>query len=532
MGIRLIVVQQDLENGREVLVGKAPVSFLRTHYLGGFVDEQMRVVTAACGTPRYWDGGGDPVTWYCSEAQELLLIGSPELATKILCYGAMGAGKTAVLARWLIVQALALCVGCPAPPDVAIGAVAPTRSRRDLIVKALKSAVPAGWYDYRKKDSDFVLSCGVAIELRAAKAQSSDTGTPIAGQTWAACARDEGQDQTDAHDDVEMRGRGAPKGIYRELVTCTAKGTSKWKRWRDERLKSPNWCLYRLEYWSNVFVFPKYWEELKHDLSERGWILKVLAQDVAPEKAIYIAFNVDRNLIAFPPRGAQDVTRHVLRHHGPNFTVLGGHDPGVHQDVTILLKAFKLPGRKRHVWVAFDEIITRRTTSEQHAKALKTRLRNKWGVQMADTLGERALLRCDPHGQRDNRPHTTVYTEFRNEGFTIMSAAYTKKAVGSGWIPLKASIEMMNRLFHSASELVRLYLGTEYGRVMTPRLQHCLEMAEWDDSYEKQAGRKDDKDDDVSDPPDATRIAMWPYEKTRRLEQDAKQETEDWRIAA
>jgi hypothetical protein len=269
-----------------------------------------------------------------------------------------------------------------------------------------------------------------------------------------------------------------------------------------------------------------WWAQLKKELSERDYQRIVLAQDVGPERMVYTAFSREHNLLPVPQVGARDVTRDVLRSYGNgNLTMLGGHDPGAMQDTTIMLKAYRLAGSGRHVWFVVDELITRSTSTEQHAIALRKRLQERWGLNMpdpygrsiVDSLGDQIHLRCDPHGTSETSTHRSVYSEFANQGFIVRSAVYDSKGRGSGRLPREAGIEMINRLFCSADGTRRLHIACDEGRPTAPTLLRSIEMNERDEFGRAEQYHKGNKLKDLSDEPAALRYALWTFERTKRL---------------
>jgi hypothetical protein len=508
-GIEIRVVEQ-ASGGRPAIPGTPPVHVLRRVYRGGILDTQARRVVAECNTDEYRDRGGRPHVWYLSEHQARLVLHGEELGPKLLVYGAMGASKSHTLACWCVLQVLEH-YELSRFRTVAIGCTAPTQDRRDSIVKLIQQVCHPSWYRFYVVKNDFVFARGVSLELRATKMQSQELGSPLQGQTYMAIGSDELQDSTRAHADIEMRGRGAPGGVCKRLCTATAKDSMQWRAFRDDL--GPLWSIERLLGPSNFTVWPKYWEGLKDELSEREYRMKVLALDVGPERAVYPNFDRDKNL---RPVSGIDITHQILGHN----RVMGiGHDPGVLRNVSVMVKAYQDRRGGAPVWYVVDEFETKQTTTEEHASQLRDYLQRKWHIQHPGADEPRVVVRNDPWSNRDSGTDISVYDQFSAAGFDIKSAAYTAKGEGRGHLSLKASVETVARLIVSASGVRRLFIALkENGKPAAPNTLQSLELSEWDAWGHKHIGRKDDKRKDPTDYETALRYILHPYEKFRRQE--------------
>ncbi len=489
---------------------------VRNHFLGGIIDTRHRKLLLPCGTQGYQKAGGKPHVWYASHEQAELVLHGRDLDQKLLVYGAMGAGKTRVLAMWLIARSLeSVAAGWCRDKIRDAGATAPTQERRDILVKALAEVCRnESWYRYRVARCNFALACGITIELRATKEQTAAVGSAIQGQNWLFHGGDEYQDQIHAHHHIAARGRTAPDGVYRQCVTATAKDSLAWREWRDGL--SDLWGVKRLDGPSNVFVHRSWWTTLRKELSSREFKRVVLAMDVGPERQVHVTWDREHNLCEVPAVGAKDVTAQVLRRSGADFAMLIGHDPGVLRNVSVLLKAFEIKRGRKPAWFIMGEFETKQTTTEEHAMELRTHLQTVWGIQYQGVGEHRALVRTDPWTQRDTGTHKSVYEQFRQAGFDIKSAAYNKKGEGRGMVPLRASVEMVNRLFCSADKTRRLFVAqNEDGKSAAPETMRAIELSEWDPWGMKQMARKGDKTKDPTDHTSAVRYALWAYEQTR-----------------
>ena len=513
MGIELRVVEQDPASNWAPWADCPPLRVLRTHRLGGIVDPRLRRMVVKHRDPGY-QGRGRPTVWYCSTAQEPLLLHGEDQPQKILAYGAMGAGKTRLLAMWLVLRSIELCEWglCQHRPR-AIGATGATTARLDLIYEALSEISPASWGYRRRKADEVVLHCGVTLQMRATKQQSGAVGTPIQGQNWSAHAGDEYQDQSYAHAHILARGRDAPNGKYKQLCTATAKDSAAWRDFRDS-LPEEYWGIRRLEGPQNPFKPLSWWEDLRRNMSEREYKMYVLAEDVGPERAMYPAWRRDRNLRPLPRVGGTDITAKVTG----GYHMLVGFDPGALRHVSVLLLAYRLGHDSLPHWFVVGEVVTEHATAEEHALSLVQRLHG-WGVQKQDPLDPRALVKVDPWTQSDAGTHHSVYAQLHNVGLTTVSANYRESGKRSNPQPVHrgASIDMVNGLLHSASGNTRLYvaLDEDTGEPLAPKTAKALELAEWRPDGYRENVKKDDKSSDWSDFHSALRYALWGYEKPR-----------------
>ena len=491
-GVRVHVVKHDPHHGAEVIPGMAPVVSVATHERGGILDSR---------TMRWVGETKQPRIWYASEAQAALLF-PPRGAPKTLCFGGMGAGKTRTLAPWLLLRALEL-TGL----GVELGGTAPTSERLGMLTEALGELMPESWYTYRAKERLFLLRNGVRVRLVATTPRSAALGSPIQGWSWAASVSDEIQDSIAANADIEARGRRAPGGVYRRFCTATAKDSPEWRTFRDRLKSTGNWGIERLEGSSNAFVFPAFWESLKSEYDERTYKRLVLAQDVGPERAVYPAWDRDANLRPVPQVGARPIT-----HTRVGADALVGHDPGTLQDVSLLLRCYRVKDEEH--WYVEDEWTTSQTTTEEHALHVRSALQQKHDLLWPGEDEPKVLVRCDPQGDSDNKTDRSVYTVWRQAGIKILSAAYTPKGQPRGRVPKDAGIEMVNRLLCDAAGKRRLFVACDDKRTpCAPKLVEALEMSERDELGKAEAKIKGKAD--LSHWPAALRYALWPYEKVR-----------------
>lgn len=518
-GVLLYTVQQDPDgveirpDGPKVIRTREPERF------GGVFDTR---------TFEWIDESPNPVVWMCSEEQRALIVHGDDLPLQIVCEGAEGAGKTTgVLARWNILRALER-----AGQQLEFGCVAPTQARLERVRQALAEAMPPEWYAYRQRDWLFRFALGHQLRLVSAHRASEAEGSPVQGFDWAGGSGDEVQDQLHIVEDIRARGRRAPAGRYPMMLTATVKGNPQYRTFRDRWARTKRCGIVRLSGFGNPYVAPEYWEARKQELSLREYRRRVEAEDVGPERALYPSWDRNHNLRPIPQIGAEDVTAQVLSPWGARFVLLGGHDPGTLFDVTLLLKAYRVQGWRRHAWWVVDEITTEQTTTEQHTWVLMPRVREVWHCnqfdwrnQSSDTSG-RVLVHADPYSETGNdqkQPHKSVYTTLREAGLQVLPAATVASVekVKVGLVPKEAGIDMVNTLLCNAAGERWLYVACDDRREpVAPRLVHSLEMSERDTDGKAETQKKNA--DDLSHWPATLRYALWKLERPRRSQEAAQ----------
>jgi hypothetical protein len=180
------------------------------------------------------------------------------------------------------------------------------------------------------------------------------------------------------------------------------------------------------------------------------------------------------------------------------------------------------------------ELVTKASTTQEHAKALLELVQKRWGYNVyATRAGRHAPLtidpycgkihvRIDPYGDNDSKPDKSVRLQFEKLGMHARSAEY-KGGKGSGRVPKEAGIEMINRLLYSADKTVRLFVACDERRVpCAPKLVEALEMSERDSDGKAETKAKHKVD--LSHYPAALRYFLWRFE---RLKSDAPA----WRAA-
>lgn len=477
--------------------------------VGGRLD---RVTRAFVGPPEKWP------TWTVGVGQLPPLRFALGGSGRFVCVGAMGAGKTEVLARAAIVRAVLY------GRNAALGVVAPTQKRLRIIWQKIERLLPPAWViETRVADGEIVLINGCRLQFVAAKIYSRDIGSPIQGYSWGVGAIvDEEQDvENEALADVMMRGRDAREGRYAVLSTCTLKDTPDWRERKQKYEANPKTTLYRMEATANPFVDKRYWEELKHQLTERQYRMRVLALDARPERSVYPAFDRARHCMPRPRIGARDVTRHVTK-----FDYLLGYDPGSLHDVTLVLKAYQIHGDTLPTWWVIGELTTDATTTDEHVRALGQTLARQFDITSSD-----CIVVADPYGDRqdETRPDVSVYKRWTLHGYKIRPAAYAKGMRGAarpGCVPKEAGIEIVNTLLCNAANETRLYIDVDdRGAPVAPKLVAALEMSERDEAGKAETQKKGSAD--LSHWTAALRYSVYPWERVRLISKRWQSELTD-----
>jgi hypothetical protein len=525
-GVELRVVQKD-PNGRELVAGKPLLRVVNKYRFGGMVD-----VKAA--PAQYVGPSRDPQIWYCSEDQAPLILHGDDLPLGLLVYGSEGAGKTVCLAMWHFLRVLEhIGEGREG------GQTAPTEPRLEMVRAEMRRLYRREWYRYKASEDLFIFADGdedraTKIRLVSTHKQSEAQGSRVQGFSWSWAGRDEAQDQVEAHEDIESRGRAARDGRYKQLATATAKDNPQWRTFRDKLLTSVVandnlWQKFTLLGRRSPFVPDTFWDAKRGSMSLREYMRRVEAQDVPPELVLYGAWergDLEKpgNLRRIPP-GAIDVTAEVMSRWGSNITLLAGHDPGTLFDVTILLKAYRLKGIPAPVWWVVGEVTTEKTTTEQHVKALLEVARRDWQVNGLDFKGRpmedgaTMLVRADPYsdsGTGDKSPDRSVYTVFRQHGIRIMPAAHIASVDKTkvGRVPKEGRIDMVQTLLCAADGTRRLYVNCDDRREpVAPKLVEAFETCERDAAGKAETQRKDKRD--MSHWPAALGYGLWEIERPR-----------------
>lgn len=527
IGAILRVVERD-PRGAILLDGKPPLRVLREHRFGGIVDTKA-ATPYVCGPSRA------PRTWYCSEEQEQIILHRDTEPLGQLVYGSEGAGKTSALVQWTYLRWLELL-----GERREIGLFAPTSTRVDNVFNEIAKAFPSAWFRFSSSTGILTMCDGTRVRLVSTYRQSKAQGSPVQGFNLSAAARDEGQDQCEVAEDIESRGRSAKGGRYKQLITATAKDDPTWRTLRDQYDAArkpdgtPLWIRRTLYGRRSPFIDPSFWDAKKATMSPREYARRVEAKDVGPERATYVEWSRETNLITVPVDSAgvntawEDVTERELRGAGQGYAMLVGHDPGTLWDVSLFLRAYVKPsqsaaytkGKAKPFWVVLGELNTEQSTTEAHIAKLLAHVRQHHGLNRLSSTGRMApdarqiLVRADPAGSSDQRTDKSVYTQFSNAGVRIKPAAYSADGTSHGRVPREAGVELMNTLFCNATGERRLFVARNPdGSPAAPKLVAALESSERDGDGKAENARKGATD--VSHWPAALRYALWAIERPR-----------------
>jgi hypothetical protein len=524
LGITIRIVVAD-ENGEELLPGKPRLRVLREHHFGGMLDTRLT-------PPALVARSKSPVVWLASEGQEEILINTAQPAQ--LVEGAEGSGKTTTLVMWHALQWLShLGEGREGLQT------APTNLRLGLVRREIRKLWRPDWYRYvtRKDFVGYELCDGCAIRFVSTHRTSEAAGSPVQGFNSSWGGRDETQDQTEVHDDIESRGRAARDGIFPQLGTATVKDTSTYREFR-ESLPPSDWKIRPLVVAEAVndnldnliiktpFLTRAFVESKRRTMSAREFRRRYLAQLLPPELAVYYGWNRERNLVTVPRLGAVDVTSHILSNYrsycapSSRFVLVGCHDPGNIINVTEVLRLLVI--RDMPTWVAVGEFKTEQTTAEQHAEqfleyvqktfGIERRLRDRAGRLQPDPTSSKIAVFVDPHGKGESQTdYQTVYGAFQKFGVDVFSPAPM-----TGRIKRKARVEMMNRLLAgtAADSTPRLVVARDdHGFPLAPVLVDALESLVKRPGDDDPEGVRKKNESDKTHAPAATSYGLWPFEQ-------------------
>lgn len=506
--VRLRVISTELDGpGDRIRVASGrEVRVVREHLRGGVIDTKAF-------PPRIggWCQPADETVWLCSEDQEPIILHGDEAPRGNLVIGSEGSGKTTALAMW---HAFRWFENFGERREG--GQTAPTLNRLGLVKEEIYKLWPSPWRTFCNRDdfTGFDLCDGSRIRFVSTAPRPEKQGSPIQGFNWSWAGRDEVQDQTGVHSDIEARGRAARDGgtYYKQLGTATAKDSPDWRTFRDALIAGGAWGSCRLLIERSPFVEPGFLASKRMSgMTDREFRRRFLAEDVAPESRLY--FNWDRvhSLRPVPVVGARKITSLVLsRKLGPGFGLLIGHDPGTAKAASIYLDAYEIKGIPDPVWWVRGECFTLHATPQQHALKVLEEVRSRFGMNLR---GEVAHVRAQPVGQSENKPDQDVYKIWRGVGFDTRAAQYRKNdSTGTGHIGREARINMVNTLLVDAMGTRRLFVECDsHRRPMAPKLVEAFETIERE--ADGRISRDKDLSRDKSDSPDALGYALWPWEK-------------------
>lgn len=530
-GVALHTVVSD-PNGEVLIDGCPPMRVVNMQLFGGIIDTAHK-------RPHLVGMSDDPVIWYCSPAQELIVRHPDDQPLGQLVHGSEGAGKSTAIAQWLYFRWLELL-----GEGRWVGVFAPTLKRLGLVQAEMVKLYRPTWgrYVVRRTFEGYEMCDGTKFMFQHTHKQSQAQGSPAQGANLSAAARDEMQDQVDRHADITSRGRTAKNGRYKQIGTATAKDDSDWRALQGMVLSSGKWVKRSLSIYHSPFIDPAFLENVKGTISGREFLRRYgrpdgTVEDLPPELAVYYAWNRKRNLVA-RPRIATDVTAAILSDResytrpGARFTLMVTHDPGVIFNTSEIARLLVFPRVLTHrvtrekrtilvpTWAVVGELQTKQTTSHQHARQLREKLRDEFHVERDG--GSKAAVFCDPHGKGEgDTAYDVVYMAFQKEQLDVFNPVPV-----TGKIRRSQRVDMMNRLLgDSPDDWVEVVDGED---LPVPRLVVCTnedrqpvapELVKALESLKKSAGDKNPEGTHVKDERDKTHApaslayGLWPYEQ-------------------
>lgn len=513
--------------GDELIEGKPRLRVIAEKRIGGMAD-------TSATPPRIVGPSREPRVWYVSEEQAAALFHKDKTKLGQLIYGSEGAGKTRLLGMFHAVMWLRHF-----GERREGGQTAPTETRLEFVREEMHQLFPANWFRYQSANRRFVMCDGTRIQLVSTYRQSKAQGSPVQGYNWSWCGRDEAQDSTDVHEDIQSRGRSARNGEYWQMATATAKDDSEWRELRDVLISSGKWLKRNLSIFRSPFVAANFLADTKASTSAREFLRRFgdpitgEVSDLPPELAVYYGWLRSRNLV-HRPRIANDVTAAILRDYrsycrpGAGFSILCSHDPGAIYNTTVILRLLVYPYERRDAigrvvtdliptWAVVGELQTNQTTARDHAIALKKKLQDEFGVEFNATrdnpnpAGGKACIFVDPHGKGESATdYQSVYMAFQGVGLDVFNPAPI-----SGRIQRAARIEMVNRLLSgtAADERPRLVVLEEQGRTLAPKLVEAFEELKKSPGDKNPEGARRKDESDKTHAPAALAYGLWAFEQ-------------------
>lgn len=532
ISVTLKVVRSD-PAGEVLIEGARPMSVLRTYNLGGVLDTKAT-------PPRILsvneDPAPNPVTWYCSEDQERVILHDDTEPTGKLALGGMGAGKTTAGTIWLYLRWLeeieARIVAAKKarerdpnaaiPPPNEIGITSPTETRLSLVFNELFGMWPSSWWRFNSENKIATLADGFRLRGVSTHRQSASQGSRIQAFNWVHLFSDELQDCIEEFIHMQARLRANKTGRAKWYAPATAKDLPEWRTLQSAMMESGDWMLHQLLGPSSPFVSPDHWARMMRSMTESDYKRLVLAEDVPSESRVYSTFDRKHNLKPIP-FGAKKITSIVLSRKTNNRqdALLLGHDPGAAKAGTVWLDAYQLSRQQADeieapygepVWFVRAELFTLHAGDEAHALKAMDITRKQFGCNVRPDA-ERAHVRCQPLGAAEDKPDLSTFAIWRRIGFEIKAAQYSKTGQGIGQIKKDSRIGVVKTLFRNAYGKRRLFLECdERGRPLTPQLLSALETMERDEKGRAEHEEKNVKHD-KSDLPAAMGYALYPFEK-------------------
>jgi hypothetical protein len=535
MRVILKVVVAD-PNGERIWRGRPKLRIVREHRIGFVWDTKAR---RSAG----WSFSSAPLVWFASEKQAAILF--ERSAPAQLVEGSEGAGKTTVLAMWHFIQWVR-----HAGEGREGLQTAPTNMRLGLVKREIRKLWRPEWYRYATRQ-DFVgfeLVDGSAIRMVSTHKQSAADGSPIQGFNSSWGGRDETQDQTEAHEDIESRGRAARDGVFPQLCTATVKDSAAYRNLKSKVAESHEWSVCQLLMCRSLdgtldniemmtpFVAKAFVEAKKKSMSAREFRRRYFAEDLMPELAVYYEWLRTRNLQPLPNIGAFNVTPQILAPYqsymapGSRFSLAAGHDPGVIYNTSVVARLMVVGGLPQ--WRVVGEFQTKQTSAIDHARQFREylaktfdverRIRDRSGNLRPDPESSKVATFVDPHGRGEGKTdYQTVYGAFQAVGMDVFNPA-----PHNGFVKRSARVDMLNRLLGGTAAqqgVPRLVVNENApGEPAAPVLVRSFEQLVKRPGDENPEGFQRKDETDMTHAPSALAYLLWSFEQQHITEHTVK----------
>ena len=439
----------------------------------------------------------------CHEGQVPLLTFDDDSVMRLLALGSPGAGKTFAAVRKALLLALMR-------PNSTGGLIAPTGDRKEIVWRDFLEACPPQWIEHvRPSKNEIQLKNGVVVQVLAARHSSQQYGSPLQGRSFDWCVVDESQNLTDeSHQEVATRGRRAGKK-YVIIETATNAQVPSF-RIRLEHFKTNTlYRMLRFSGFTNPWVEPAYWHNMRADMSERDYKEKILAMDVPPEMLVYGRFSFEESIC---PRGVvpawmsdvekrrvgslRDITEQITNDaFNKPYKYIIAQDFGVLVNAAEVLKCYMTTSGERWWWIV-DEVTSGGATDHHSRKLMSYYDQND------------AVVIADPHINVAAGSDKSDYNIFRNDGWDIHPAAHGK-------ISRKHRISMVQSLLQDADGKRRLFIDCSGpAQPRCKRLVQSFMVSAYNDVGEPERERKTG----IHDPshwPSAVGFGLYRWEKMR-----------------
>lgn len=403
------------------------------------------------------------------DAPEGMLLGGP------------GTAKTYGGILWKILRALQL-------PNTVGGIMGPTVERLRETIWADYIALVGGilgWIDnISDKAMTIRLKNGRVEQFVGARIGDRRRGSASQGRSWDDLLCDEVQNcDPAAIKDGRERGRRAGKN-FRVRHTATNFNVSQhFALLKASFHENPRRKLIRVTPEANTFVDRAFYENLRADMTDREYRIRILAEDVPSELLTYPELD-DRESMRPIPRpgdGWTEVTRSLFK---DRFGVPANHiltlDPGSRATVSVELRCFLEPTRRERTWFVCGEVnsLNGETQEEHSAKLLR-----RYETTLDAIVG-------DPHRNHaggNAEPTRSAYQAYRADGWKIFPAVPQTQNLAKF-----DRIQMTRRLLRDARGVRRLFFACNEAREpLAPKTWVAFKTLEKSEDGQDEKVRKD-----------------------------------------